>query len=354
MKKRNIILWGIGLTFIILPYLFNLFSYWRLASLFLGIFILVFDLIKNKKNILIIILTFLISVVATYGLDTLMYFKFNRVPIFSYEIKSNDKLRTYNSFFYRIYDCNNKLVLDYGYKKNYVCDPELLSAIDINDFLNSPFDTFEEYDNKFVRVHGKISTLSGAKKIVLSSYTMAENSLNGYVNFNLNYNLEVQTNEDISKFRVYDYIDIIGRVDKTLKEKDKITIYLKDVFLVPSDIYDNYSYEIIKNNNFDSLSILVEDKDYYYLGINALNIKYDSNNIYELAYLLSDNRLTFDDLIDNTPSTILKNEDEVVVGKKYELNEFNLIDCNNGKKIVANKKYTINYQTCDLNVSNDK
>ena len=72
---------------------------------------------------------------------------------------------------------------------------------------------YPEYKNKFVRVHGKISKISGNESIELASYTSSEESLNGYVNFNLDYTLNVKSNEILSSYRIYDYIDVIGRVD---------------------------------------------------------------------------------------------------------------------------------------------
>ena len=252
-------------------------------------------------------------------------------------------MKTYNSFFYRVYDCNNNLNLDYGYRNSYVCNNELLDTISINKFLQDPKDSFNEYKNKFVRIHGKISRISGNESIELAAYTKSEEVLNGYVNFNLDYTLNIKTTDDLSKYRIYDYIDVIGRVD-LLKDN---TITLIDTKLISSDIYNDYSFEIVNNNEL-KLSNLIKEKGYYYYGINSLNVKYDQDNIYELSYVLQDEKLTFDDLVDDMDFKIISNKDEEEVAKVYNLEKFNVIECSNNKKIVANKNNKVNSDICEL------
>ena len=344
MKKRLIVLLGLGLTLMIVPFLINIYSIFRIISLVLGIILITVSLcLKKKRNIFYIILVPLIMLVFSYGIDTLLFYTLKRVPVFSYAIKSSDKMRTYNSFFYRVFDCNGNLTLDYGYTKNYVCSNDCLDAININSFMQDAEESFKKYHHKFVHIYGKISKITGNENIELASFTESNNTLNGYVNFNLNNILIVNTDENLSKYRIYDYVDVYGKV--TSINDGKIT--LTNTKLVASDIYDTYSFEIIASDD-NKLTNLVKEKDYYYYGLNTINVKYDGDNIYELSYLLTDDRFKFDDLIKGKEYEVFKNEEDVEVAKKYKLEKFDLLECSNGKKIVANSKSKANQSICDL------
>lgn len=344
MKKRLIVLLGLGLTLMIVPFLINIYSIFRIISLVLGIILITVSLcLKKKRNIFYIILVPLIMLVFSYGIDTLLFYTLKRVPVFSYAIKSSDKMRTYNSFFYRVFDCNGNLTLDYGYTKNYVCSNDCLDAININSFMQDAEESFKKYHHKFVHIYGKISKITGNENIELASFTQGDDTLNGYVNFNLNNILIVNTEENLSKYRIYDYVDVYGKV--TSINDGKIT--LTNTKLVASDIYDTYSFEIIASDD-NKLTNLVKEKDYYYYGLNTINVKYDGDNIYELSYLLTDDRFKFDDLIKGKEYEVFKNEEDVEVAKKYKLEKFDLLECSNGKKIVANSKSKANQSICDL------
>ncbi len=344
MKKRLIVLLGLGLTLMIVPFLINIYSIFRIISLVLGIILITVSLcLKKKRNIFYIILVPLIMLVFSYGIDTLLFYTLKRVPVFSYAIKSSDKMRTYNSFFYRVFDCNGNLTLDYGYTKNYVCSNDCLDAININSFMQDAEESFKKYHHKFVHIYGKISKITGNENIELASFTQGDDTLNGYVNFNLNNILIVNTDENLSKYRIYDYVDVYGKV--TSINDGKIT--LTNTKLVASDIYDTYSFEIIASDD-NKLTNLVKEKDYYYYGLNTINVKYDGDNIYELSYLLTDDRFKFDDLIKGKEYEVFKNEEDVEVAKKYKLEKFDLLECSNGKKIVANSKSKANQSICDL------
>lgn len=344
MKKRLIVLLGLGLTLMIVPFLINIYSIFRIISLVLGIILITVSLcLKKKRNIFYIILVPLIMLVFSYGIDTLLFYTLKRVPIFSYAIKSSDKMRTYNSFFYRVFDCNGNLTLDYGYTKNYVCSNDCLDAININSFMQDAEESFKKYHHKFVHIYGKISKITGNENIELASFTQGDDTLNGYVNFNLNNILIVNTDENLSKYRIYDYVDVYGKV--TSINDGKIT--LTNTKLVASDIYDTYSFEIIASDD-NKLTNLVKEKDYYYYGLNTINVKYDGDNIYELSYLLTDDRFKFDDLIKGKEYEVFKNDEDVEIAKKYKLEKFDLLECSNGKKIVANSKSKANQSICDL------
>ena len=249
MKKKSIIFIVLGAILLIIPFCLSSYSILRLILLALGIFLIALSLVfVKKRNIFLIIITPLILICLSYAIDTFMFYKFNRIPIFVYEIKSSDSMSTYNSFFYRIFDCDGNLKLDYGYLSDYVCSDDDLDTIDINTFLSDPTKAYDEYKNKFVKLSGKISKISGEENIELSSFTTTDGSLNGYVNFNTNYVVRVNVFESLSNYRIYDNITVIGRVANMTEEKDVTIINLIDTKLIPSDIYYTNSYEILKND----------------------------------------------------------------------------------------------------------
>jgi len=344
MKKRLIVLLGLGLTLMIVPFLINIYSIFRIISLMLGIILITVSLcLKKKRNIFYIILVPLIMLVFSYGIDTLLFYTLKRVPVFSYAIKSSEKVKTYNSFFYRVFDCNGELTLDYSYTKNYVCSNDYLDPININGFMQDAEESFKKYHHKFVHIYGKISKITGNENIELASFTRSDDMLNGYVNFNLDNILVVNTDENLSKYRIYDYIDVYGKVSEYKNGK----IILTNTKLVASNIYNTYSFEIITNDD-NKISNLVKEQNYYYYGITSVNVKYDGDNIYELSYLLTDGRFDLEKLVKNAEFEVLKDAEDVEVAKKYKLEKFNLVECTNNKKIIVNSKNKIDSDICNL------
>lgn len=341
MKKRIIALIILGVLCIIIPFIFNTYSIFRIISLLLGITFITFGCaIASKHSIFLSILIPVLLIVATYGIDLFLFYNFNHLPIYIYEIKSNSKVSTYNSLFYRIYNCQNQLTLDYGYKNSYTCGADDLDTININDFLEDPHKSYKEYHNKFVKITGKISSISGIEYLTLSKYTKESEYLNGYVSFKENYAIKVLTNENLSNYRIYDYITVIGKVTKI---KDNI-ITLSDTILIPSTLYDNYTYEVKEKSSEN----LIEVRDYYFYGISSFNVIYDEENIYELSYLLTDSRFDWNTLINNSPSEIIKDEEDNEIAKKYILDKYNLLECMDGSKIIAGKAKKLNANTCNL------
>ena len=338
MKK--ILLFIIGIILLLVPYLFNTYNILRLISVLLGIIIITISLIfSDNKNIYLIIIMPLFLLLLTYSADMFLYSKFSRLPIYIYEIKSNEQISTYNSIFYRIYNCNNELTLDYGYQKKYVCDNSLLDEIDINTFLINPEESYQNNKNKFIKITGKISKIIGRESIELNSYNATTNSLNGYVTFNNDYKISVILDEDLSMYRIYDYVTVIGRV---ADYKDK-TIILDDAYTIASDIYNEFTYDIKTNSNLDLINLV---SNYYLYGINTINVIYDPNTIYELRYLITDGKIDIDNIIGDNGGEILRDEDNNIIAKKYELNDFNVLVCENDKNILANKSFELNKDLC--------
>ena len=96
MKKRLIWLLGIGLTLMIVPFIINKYSIFRVISLVIGVILIeVCFCLKKKRNIFLVILIPVLLFTMSYGVDVLLAFKLKYVPIYSYVIKSSDKMKTY-------------------------------------------------------------------------------------------------------------------------------------------------------------------------------------------------------------------------------------------------------------------
>lgn len=347
MNKKSLVLLIIGFLLLIVAFIISSYNIIKLIFLLVGIILCSIGIYVNYKNYITSILVCLFLLIASYGIDTFLFYKFDKIPIFVYEVVSNNKVKVYNSLFYRIFDCNNSLILDYGYKKNYVCDNLSLDQIDINEFLSDFENVYEKYNNKFVKITGKISKISGNDYLELNSYTLGENKLNGYVNFNSNYIVRVKVNENLSKYRIYDDITVIGRLESMKVDNGVFIFELVDSKLIASNVYDSFEYEVINSDDKDLISY-VNLQNYYLYGINTIYLKYSNDTIYELNYLITDDRITLDDILKNANSEeILRNEEGEIVANKYTLEKFNVLVCNNDKKIIANKDYNLSVDLCD-------
>lgn len=326
-KMLNII----GLGFIIIAFIINSYSLIRLLLVIIGFIIIILNRFFNYSGKIlykILLSLFLIIVISSldYGFLTL----FHRVPILAKEVVSSDSMRLYKGFSYRVYDCDGNLTIDRGSSKRYVCDENLLPTIDINTFLENPKDNYKNYKNKFIKLTGKISKISGSNTLELEKYTKDEdNTLNGYVIFNDSYTVKTTFANDVSltNSRIYDEVTIIGRVT-TLDKDNNYKITLEDSVIIPSTIYDTYTV-LIKTNTSDEYIKLTNN--YYLYNLDYLHLKYDEENIYELQYVLLDKRLTIKDFIGVDPDTITENT-------LFTKDNYNVLVCQNKKVIFGSKK----------------
>ena len=136
MKKLKLLIIFIGIIFIALPYFFNTYSIFRILSSILGIIIITLSLVYKQKRICIKLPIFIIvSFLAVSILDYIMYQSIEIIPVLVWQKESSPKVRTYNSFTYRIYDCDGDFIFDSGYKNVYSCDESFLDVVSINKFL---------------------------------------------------------------------------------------------------------------------------------------------------------------------------------------------------------------------------
>jgi len=338
MKKRKKLLIVLGLLLIFLPFMTLTYSIYYLISCLVGIIVLLIGLLLNRVNILRLIFYPLIIIALVLTLD---YFKttiFMKEPLIAVKYKSSQSVAIYNSFLYRAYSCEDKIIIDYNYTMPYACKKEDLEVKTINKFLENPSQSYKDYKNKFVYLTGKINTIVGNTQIVLNSYN-EEVSLNGYVTFDERKKVIVdKLNINPSKYNIYDYIEVIGLVSNYKVVNDTIEVYLQDAKIIDSDIYKEYELLVNNINNFDKVKAY---DNLYYLGISKIYYKYDENNIYELDYLISDKKESVDNLIYGIKPSYIEEKNRL-----YELEKYNILICENADVVFMNKYFADYLSVC--------
>lgn len=349
-KKRKIIMLLIGLLLIIIPFIINSYNVLRLISVLIGLILIEIALIINTKNkawrIVIYPLLFISFVFAIdYGIVHL----FNRVPIFANAVKSSKKVETYNSLFYRVYDCNNKLIIDDLYLKEYQCSPKALDTTDVTSFLNNVIENYREYKDEFVKVEGKVSKVNGTYNLEMQGYTLTEDPINGYVLFSDNITLEVNFNNilDLTNYKVYDSLTVIGRIDELLKKGEFYTLKLQDSIILQSDLYDTFDISIIEKSKCENDKVeyaKTTDLTYYTSCLDNIFVKYDDENVYDLSYVLLDKKMTIESLLNKSVEKEKENGN-----KLYKYEKFKVLVCANGKEvIIGNNDLKIDSPYCEV------
>lgn len=325
--------------FIIIPFFINIYSIYKLISIGIGIILLDISFIYNKKiNIFLLIYIPILLIIFTYAVDYIKTYTLNISPIYVIENKINDNVSIYNSIFYRVYRCNNEYIFDNDYKKNYLCDTSYINNIDINTLLSDPLDSYKKYKNDFIKVTGKISKIVGSNNILMQSYTVLDSTMNGYVKFDESSKLKVNLdNVDINKYRIYDYITVVGLLSDYDKDMKELTLI--DVVVEDNNLYDRYDLQVIESNVCNKEIKNYSESLYTYCIENIyLNYKVDK---YELSYALKDKRITFEDLTRNIEKDYIK--DKTI----YKFDKFNILSCSDNKKIIINKDVLIDYSFCE-------
>ncbi len=341
MKKENIWFFIIGFIFTFAPFFIFNYAVYRLVLTLIGIIILSISLIINTKNLPLKVVIFPVMVfLFVYLIDYYSFIIFKKPPVMVIEFKSSEKVSTYNSLIYRIYKCDNDLILDKNYKKAYACDKNEIEVKSISEYLGTNLkQTYHNTKNKFVHIKGKVSKVIGSSSLEIEYYD-TKVGINGYVNFENNKKLVLKNiNIDPKKYHVYDEIEFTGEVIKYIVSEDNEEIDLTYVKIYDLDIYNDY--ETLVNYNSDKKIASILDKVYYY-GISNIYYKYNEDNIYDLSYILTDKRDTIDNIVKGKEYTENKNNDRI-----YNFEKFNIVRCSNEKTIFVNPNITINDNICE-------
>ncbi len=347
MKKRNILM-IIAIILMILPYFINYYTFLRILSYIFG-FALLSIIIFNYKNIILNIIIILTIFISSYFIDYILCYK-QRIPIMAKEVVSSKKVTTYYSLLYQVNICNNNWNVDKFYNQGFNCDEDSLNEISVNDFLN----VYESDKNKYLKIKGKVSQIIGEKYIELEPYENEQTEQNGNVVFKKDIILRLpikDLNIDLKKYKIYDEVQFIGRVSKKIKEDD-INIYLfTDVIIYESDLYDNFEI-VVENDNkckFDKTEYLkINDITYYTSCLKNIDVKFNEENIYDLDYVLFDEKISLDTLINLST----KNSKDSYNNTLYELNNLKVLVCNNSNEVILGTNIQLEDGYC--NVEDDR
>lgn len=353
-NKNKLILISSGLALILIPYFINVYSVLRMTAVIIGIIGLIAGIVIDKEDkVWRIVLLPIAFLVITLALDFGVSHLFKTIPVFSDKLVSSEKVIVYNSLFYREYSCDGKITIDNLYKKSYLCDPNDLESSDVSSFLNNILENYNKHKNTFVKIDGKISKLNGTYNLELQAYTLTEESTNGYVQFSDNITLEVNFNEiqDLTKYKVYDSISIIGRIDEIIKKGSNYIIRLYDSIILESDLYETYEISVVdKENCVNDKAKYTETEEgkYYTSCLSNIFVKYDSENVYDLSYVLNDKKITIDTLIKKSVETTEANGNTL-----YNLEKFKILSCANKKEyIIGNSKLELDSPYCEAEEPN--
>lgn len=349
LTKRRTIFIIIGLLFALIPYFVNVYSVYRLLSVLFGLILIEVGIIINKydKPWRIVLLPIIFLIMA-FNLDFGISHIFKTIPIFSERHISSQNVIVYNSLFYREYSCNKKIIIDNLYNKEYPCNRDDLNTMDSTSFLNNVLENYVEHKNNFVKINGKISKLNGTYNLEMQAYTLTDESINGYVLFSNNITLEVNFNEikDLTKYKVYDNITVIGRIDELIKRGDTYTVRMYDSIIIDSDLYETYELSVVeekKCENDKKEYTITEEGKYYTSCLNNIYVKYDEENVYELSYVLLDKKITINNLIDKSIEMLEENGNTL-----YDLEIFKILSCKDSNEyILGNKKLKIDSPYCE-------
>ncbi len=281
----------------------------------------------------------IISIVVIFlfivGVDYLVTFYMEKVPVFSIKQVTNEQVISYNSFFYRVYSCDNDLKVDNFYRKNYLCNDNSLEENESNAFINQIVRNYDEWENKFVKIRGRVSRITGIETLEMKAYEVNMVTINGYVTFADNITLKFEfngNNELLSNYEVYDDAIVIGRVSKLEKEGDNYTVIFKDSKLVTHSLYDDYDLVVVAkdkcsiNNGF---KLLESDSNYeiYDACQNTIMARYSEDVVYELGFLLNSDKLVIDDVLEKSDSVDYDDKNDVL----YSYQDFNILLCKDEK-----------------------
>ncbi len=361
-NKKSLIVVLIGLLLIGIGFFIHLTNRYRLIFIVIGFIVQITGMVmyRKKKIILIPILT-IIFASSLIIIDYLLVANFERLPLLAIRNTISSNTKIYNATFYRVWKCNisdKKMYIDKYYKSNFYCDSKELETIDINDFLLHFEKKYRKYRNDFVKIEGKISEIQGIKSLEMKAYEFEVDKLNGYVTFDDNVKLRFIFNgnyEKLSNYSVYDNVKVIGRVVKMEKDdNDTYTISLVDSKIVSSGLYNDFEVLVDKDKKCTTgtqIYYQTKDQKYYFNCLNAIDIKYSEEDIYELSYLLQDNKIKLEDLYKKASSQEVYDDGGSTL---YHYDEFSILKCNTteGNKdiIFGNTNLTKTADMCYTNV----
>lgn len=311
-KTRRKIKILLGLALITLSFFIHAFYFGRIILAVMGIGYLVMGkgrhYRKNKaRKYLLITLCYLISLLL---LDTILVFTIKIEPLFTFR-KNYDTIIIYNSLGYRAWHCHDdeELIIDPFYQGAFMCDEAKIKPLEINAFSSQIVGSYNDYNNEFVKIVGKISQINGLNDFTMQAYERQNDITNGYVAFADNITLHVIFNnpeEKLANYKLYDWVTVVGRVVSLQEENGKTTIKMVDSELIDHDLYQNYDLVLTSTNLLRkelTKTYSSEQLEIYNEFSTPLMIKFSNQDVYELENVLSSNKLAIKEILAKAKSS---------------------------------------------------
>lgn len=332
----------LGIVLITLGIVIHNFYYGRLILILMGVGYLVAGVCrkyrKNKyRKYTTVSLLFLLGM---FILDTILVLTINIEPIFSL-YNNSESVKIYNGLGYRVWKCNETkdLVVDYLYQKPYQCPVKQISTIEINAFASQIVENYNSYEDKFVKISGKISKINGLNDFEMQAYENQEDPTNGYVTFADNVTLRFvfnDTEEKLTNYELYDRIVVIGRISSIATKNDNTLVKMTDSRIINDDLYQDYQVLL------SSEKLLLSEPSLIYASakLNVYNnfstsvmIKYSNQDVYDLEYVLSSAKLNLEQIL-NKANDIQENYEQDIKVYLYSNFKIYLWTKNNRQNIL--------------------
>lgn len=358
VKKRiGTIFLVCGLLCFLLGFFLPIFSRYRLIFCLLSILLFSIGIsLFRKHKYLTFLCTLIISFFSVWLIDYIAVWKFDQTPALSFRIQNTNHTHIYNALYYRLWDCDGKRVIDLNYQKHYLCSPDELTEMNINAVTSAVHETYQKHKGEFIRIIGKVSAVSGMESLEMKGFTQDEDSLNGNVSFLDSPMLEFHFNEReerLSTLSVYDYISVIGRIDRLEEKNGKIILHMKDSYILNNDIYENFSIKAESTNYCEKDKkeyAKTKEYTYYTSCLNHMYVTYENADIYELSYALQEGKITLKELLRDYQ---MKNSD-VDGNEIYTWKDYSMIICKNNEVILGNKHLTLTSGVCSAAVEKEE
>lgn len=327
---------------------------WISSIIILSLSIKIRSKLSITKTIILILTFFVVSLIA----DGIVAYNFKKIPVFYYNVVSNENSIVYTSIGMKVWQCNKDsyedLLVDPFYNNGYMCNPEDITPIDSNAFLNAVIENHSEYHNKYVKITGKISRKAGQNTIEMRPYSTSEITMNGYVEFADNITLRIIFNNEklLDDYDVYDEITVVGVIKNIENNSNKYIVYMYDSKVVSSINLNEYSITITSSKkcaNDPKLIFSNETSNIYTYCIEDAIISYPDNK-YELPQALSSNKILIDDIYSGSEEIETNEEDESVI---HRFADYSVLICDPklSKDIyIGNSDMTFKDVTCQLKV----
>ena len=322
----------LGIALIGIAFMFKEVNVIRLLLVIVGVMLLSYltcYILKVKNYVLFAV----IYIVMAMLLDGIVVYTFKRIPVFSYNIISNGKVRVYNSIGVRVWQCDtsnyDNLIVDAFYAGGYACSVDDIDLVDINSFLNSIKENYNDYKNRYVKVKGRISKKNGQTSIEMAPYNTTSLTVNGYVEFADNITLNViMMNPDaaLDDYDVYDEITVIGVIKKMETVNGNSVIYMYESKIYSNVDLSSFELNVTTIENCDKeKNIILENDQYkiYTYCIGDATLSFADKN-YELSMALSSNKVKLSDLIKDNKGVLSNADDD---SKIYSFDNYRILVC---------------------------